>query len=81
MWAWLLLSRSIYGAMVKCLGCWIRDPVAFGLILLGGSKVESAFHSSEDDKMSTRNSWGNSGYEQSVLLQWLCGLKTTEPYS
>lgn len=54
-WAWLLLSRSIYGAMVKCLGCWIRDSVAFGLILLGGSKVESAFHSSEDDKMSTRN--------------------------
>ena len=28
---------------------------------LGGSKVDSAFHPSEVDKMSTRNSWELSG--------------------
>ena len=28
---------------------------------LGGSKVDSAFHPSKVDKMSTRNIWGFSG--------------------
>ena len=38
-------------------GRWIPNPGVPGSKPLGGSKVDSAFHPSEVDKMSVRNSW------------------------
>ena len=39
------------------LRCWIPNPGVSCSKALGGSKVDSAFHPSEVDKMSTRNFW------------------------
>ena len=47
---------DINGLVVKVLDSQSRGPIP-----LGGSKVESAFHPSEVDKMSTRNFWKLSG--------------------
>ena len=41
--------------MAVSLRCWIPSPGVACLKPLGGSKVHSDFHSSEVDKMSTRN--------------------------
>ena len=46
------------GLAVKALDSQSRGPV---LKPLGGSKVDSAFHPSEVDKVSTRNFWELSG--------------------
>ena len=46
------------GLVVKALDFQSRGPV---LKTIGGSKVDSAFHPSEVDKMSTRNIWELSG--------------------
>ena len=43
----------------------IRGPW-FGSISLGGSNVDSAFHPSKVDQMSTGNSWGLSGQNLNV---------------
>ena len=43
--------------MAWWLRCWITIFWFPGSNLLGGAKVDSAFHSSEVDKMITRNSW------------------------
>ena len=43
------------------LRCWIPIPSVPCSKSLGGSKLETAFHPSEDDKMSTRNFWEPSG--------------------
>ena len=40
---------------------WIPNPGVPCLKPLGGSKVDSAFHPSKVDKMSTRNFWELSG--------------------
>ena len=40
---------------------WISNPGVPCSKPLGGSKVDSAFHPSEVDKMSTRNYWELSG--------------------
>ena len=37
---------------------WIPNPGVPCSKPMGGSKVDSAFHPSEVDEMSTRNSWG-----------------------
>ena len=51
------------GLVVKALYSQSRGPVSRGPCSkpLGGSKVDSAFHPSEVDKMSTRNFWELSG--------------------
>ena len=41
--------------------CWIPNPGDPCSKPLGGSKVDSAIHTSEVDKMSTRNFWELSG--------------------
>ena len=43
------------------LGHWIPDPGVPVSKLLGGSKVDLAFRSSEIAQISIRNSWGVSG--------------------
>ena len=50
-----------YGAMAKWLRRWIPNPGVPCSKPLGGSKVDSAFHPSEVDKMITRNFWELSG--------------------
>ena len=52
---------DIYGAMAQWLRRWIPNPGVPCSRPLGGSKVDSAFHPSEVDKMSTRNFWELSG--------------------
>ena len=49
------------GAMAQWLSHWIPNPGVSYSKPLGGSKVNSAFHPSEVDKMSTRNFWELSG--------------------
>ena len=39
----------------------LREVVDVGIKPLGGSKVNSVFHPSEVDKLSTRNSWELNG--------------------
>ena len=46
------------GLVVKALDSQSRGPV---FKTTGGSKVDSAFHPSEVDKMSTRNFWELNG--------------------
>ena len=48
-------------AMAKWLRRWIPNPGVPCSKPLGGSKVDSVFHPSEVDKMSTRNFWELSG--------------------
>ena len=43
--------------MAQWLRRWISNPGFSCLKPLGGSKVDSAFHPSEVDKMSTKNIW------------------------
>ena len=38
---------------------------------LGGSKIDSAFHRSEVDKISTRNFWELSDKKQTASSNWL----------
>ena len=45
------------GAKAEWLMRWISNPGVPFSKPLGGSKVDSAFHSSEVDKMNTRNFW------------------------
>ena len=49
------------GAMAKWLRRWIPNPGVPCSKPLGGSKVDSVFHPSEVDKLSTRNFWELSG--------------------
>ena len=63
--------------MIKC---WIPNsgfPISKPV---GGLKVDSAFHPSVVDQISTRNSWGQSGKKQTVSLYWLWNLEAGEPY-
>ena len=48
----------VFGLVVKALDCQSRGPV---FKTTGGSKVDSAFHPSEVEKMSLRNFWEISG--------------------
>ena len=52
---------SGYGAMAWWIRRWIPNPGIPCSKPLGGSKVDSAFHPSEVDKVSTRNFWGLNG--------------------
>ena len=56
-----LYLKTYHGAMAKWLRRWIPNPGVPCSKPLGGSKVDSAFHPSEVDKMSTRNFWELSG--------------------
>ena len=49
------------GAMAEWLSRWIPNPGVLCSKPLGGSKVDSAFHPSKVDKMSTRSFWELSG--------------------
>ena len=51
--------------------CWIPSPGLPCSKPVGGSKVDSAFHSSKVDKMSTRNFRGLSGKKQTASSKWL----------
>ena len=52
------LLQELYQAVAQWLSHWIPNPGVPGLKPLGGCKVDSAFHPSKVDEMSTRNSWG-----------------------
>ena len=52
---------SINGAIAKWLRHWIPNPGVLCSKPLGGSKVDSAFHPSKVDKISTRNFWELNG--------------------
>ena len=52
-----LTILDIYGVMALWLTQWIPSLGVLCSKPLGGSKTDSAFHPSEDDKMSTRNFW------------------------
>ena len=48
-------------------------------VTLGGSKVDSAFHPSEVDKMSTRSFWKLSGKKVNCLLKVAQALRQSNP--
>ena len=50
---------------------WIPNPGVPCLKPLGGSKVDSAFHPSKVDKMSTRNFWELNGKKLAASSKWL----------
>ena len=54
-------NYTIYGEMPSWLMHWIPNQGVPFSKPLGGSKVDSAFHLSEVDKISTRNFWELSG--------------------
>ena len=54
------IENKLVGDFVKNLH-WIPNPGVPWSKPLGGSKVDSAFHPSEVDKMSTRSFWEISG--------------------
>ena len=49
------------------LRCWISNPGVQCSKPLGGSKIDSAFHPSKVDKISTRNIWGHKVYFLNVF--------------
>ena len=49
------------------------------IVTLGGSKVDSAFHASEVDKMSTRFFWELSGKKVNCLLKVAQALRQLNP--
>ena len=51
------LIDTNYGAIAYWLSCRILSPEVPYSTPLGGSKVDSAFHLSEVDKVITRNFW------------------------
>ena len=55
------MAYMVYGAMAKWLRCWVSNPGISCSKPLGGSKVDSTFHPSKVNKMSTRNIWKLSG--------------------
>ena len=56
-----------FGAMAWWLRCWFPNPGVLHAQPLGDCKAHSAFHSSEVDKMSTRNLWGLSAISSNFL--------------
>ena len=57
-----ILNMSVApSSATDMLSRWIPNPGVPCSKPLGGSKVDSAFHPSEVDKMSTRNFWELSG--------------------
>ena len=58
---WLTQLIVVHGAMAWWLRRWITNPGVPCSKPLGGSKVDSAFHPSEVDKMSTRKFWELNG--------------------
>ena len=54
---------------------YIPDPGVMCSKLLGGSKVDSAFHPFKVDKMSTRNFWQLSGKKRNYLLKVAVALR------
>ena len=56
-----LLFVDIFMIKALWLGRWIPNPWVPGSKPLGGSRVDSVFHLSEVDQMSTRTFWGLSG--------------------
>ena len=66
-----MLLKILYGAMAKWLRRWIPNPGVACSKPLGGSKVDSAIHPSEVDKMNTRNFWELSGKKKTASLKWI----------
>ena len=56
-----MLPFAFTTLVVKWSRRWIPNPVVWCSNTLGGFNVDSAFHPSEVDKMSTRNFWELSG--------------------
>ena len=54
---WLPYQDILFYSNLKILRCWIPNPGVLCSKPVGGSKVNSAFHPSEVDKMSSRNFW------------------------
>ena len=61
--------------MVKAMDSQSRGP----MLSLGGSKVDSAFHPSKVDKMSTRNFWELSRKKVNCLLEVALALRQLKP--
>ena len=59
--SFFLHSAKNYGAMAKWLRHWTPNPGVSYSKPLGGTKVDSALHPSEVNKMNTRNFWERSG--------------------
>ena len=60
---------------------WIPNPGVTCSKPLGGSKVDSAFHSSKVDQMSTSSFWELSGKKVNYLLvNWLYSLVAAETH-
>ena len=55
------MYTHLYINMTEWLRYWIPNPGVLCLKPLGGSKIDSAFHPSEVNKISTRNIWELSG--------------------
>ena len=55
---WFTGMEYSFGAMAWWLRYWFPNPGVLHAQPLGDCKVHSVFHSSEVDKMSTRNLWG-----------------------
>ena len=65
--------------MAKWLRRWIPNPGVPCSKPLGGSKVDSAFHPSEVDKMSTRNFWELNGKKETVSNEVAVALRQLNP--
>ena len=59
------------GLVVQWLRCWILNPGVLCTKLLNSSKVDSAFHPSDVDKISTRNFCKLSGKKYTNSSKWL----------
>ena len=57
----LPINKKIFSFRTTTLRRWIPNPGVPCSKPLGGSKVDSAFHPPEVDRMSTRNFWELSG--------------------
>ena len=74
------LKKQTKIAMAQWLRHWIPNTGVSYSKPLSDSKVNSAFHPSKYDKMSTRNTWGPSSKRKNASSQWLCSLETVEPH-
>ena len=63
----IIRTIRMYCWMIRC---WIPNPGVLFSKLLGGSKVDSAFHPFKVDKMSTRHFWELSGKKYTAFSKW-----------
>ena len=65
--------------MAYLLRHWVSNPEVPSCKPLGGSKVDSAGHQSEVDKVSTGNIWGLSGKKELSPRSCSVGLRQLNP--